>query len=166
MSMSPAEATVELTMLHADTTDFSFSEIAADLANRAIPLEVVTRMQGLWDKTKIIAGEVITTGRIIVIKIWEFIKANPNMAIGMVIGAAIGALVGLIPFIGAWLAPIAMAIGATVGGLTGGRMDDIASGIAVTNTMFEDLISAAKKFYALLAEIFNALKDNYFAGEK
>mgnify|MGYP006981145414 CR=1 FL=1 len=164
--MTPTAATLEISMLHAESNVFNFSEIAADLATRKLPLEAVTRLQGLWDTSKIIAGEVITTGRIIVIKIWEFIKANPNMAIGMVIGAAIGALVGLIPFIGAWLAPIAMAIGATVGGLTGGRMDDIASGIAVTNTMFEDLISAAKKFYALLAEIFNALKDNYFAGEK
>jgi len=162
--MSPTAATLEVSMLHADANTFNFSEIAVDLATRKLPLEVVTRLQSLWDTTKIIAGEVITTGRIIVLKIWEFIKENTNMAIGVVIGAAIGALVGLIPFIGPLLAPIAMAIGATVGGLTGGRMDDIAKGVNVTNTMFEDLISAAKKFYALLAEIFNALKENYLKG--
>ena len=164
--MSPAEATVELTMLHADANNFSFSEIAADLATRAIPLEVVTRMQGLWDRTKIIAGEVITTGKIIVIKIWEFIKANPNMAIGVVIGAAIGALVNMIPFIGPWLAPIAMVIGATIGGLAGHRLDKIAGGETVTGSIFEDLITAAKTLFKLLADIFNALKDNYFSDEK
>ena len=166
MPMSPAEATVELTMLHADANNFSFSEIAADLATRAIPLEVVTRMQGLWDRSKIIAGEVITTGKIIVLKIWEFIKANPNMAIGIVIGAAIGALVNLIPFIGPWLSPIAIAIGATIGGLTGHRLDKIIGGETVTPNLFEDLITAAKTFYKLLADIFNALKDNYFSDEK
>ena len=158
MSMSTTEATLEVSMLNASANNLNFSEIAIDLATRQLPLEIVTRLESLWDITNAVAGAVVSTGRIIVIKIWEFIKENPNMAIGVVIGAAIGALVNLIPFIGQLLAPLAMAIGATVGGLSGGRMDDIANGVNVSYTTFEDLISVAKKFYALLADIFNEMK--------
>lgn len=162
-TLTKADATFELFDLNSGTQDFEWVDIVTMLNNRGAKLELVTRMQDLWEKTKIIAGEVVNVGRILVIKIWEFIKANPNMLLGIAIGAAIGALVGLIPFIGAFLAPIAMAIGATMGALAGHRLDKIEGGETVTSSMFEDIITLAKRFFQFLADIFMALKDSYFA---
>ena len=169
-TLTKADATLELFDLNSATQDLALAksnlewvDIVTMLNNRGAKLELVTRMQELWEKTKIIAGEVVNVGRIIVIKIWEFIKANPNMFLGIAIGAAIGALVGLIPFVGQILAPIAMAIGATVGALAGSRLDAMEHGENYTDSMFGDLIRVAKKFFQLLADIFMALKDSYFA---
>jgi hypothetical protein len=120
-------------------------------------------MQELWEKTRIIAGEVVKVGRILVAQIWAFIKANPNLVLGIAIGAALGALVNLIPFIGPLLAPIAMAIGATMGALAGHEIDKIEGGETVTKSVFGNLITLAKRFFQLLADIFLALRDEYFA---
>ena len=161
--LTTADATFELFDLNSDVHNLEWVDIVTLLNNRGAKLELVTRMQELWEKTKIIAGEVVNIGRILVLKIWEFIKANPNLFLGVAIGAAIGALVGLIPFIGQILAPIAIAIGATVGALAGHRLDKIEGGETVTGSIFEDIITLAKRFFKLLADIFMALKDTYFA---
>jgi hypothetical protein len=159
MTLSTAQATLDLSLLHASANKTDFNDIAIDLAKRGTPLEVVTRLQGLWNNTQSIAGEIIAIGKIIVIKLWEFIKANPNMTIGIVLGAAIGALVNLIPWIGHFLAPIAMTVSAFLGGIAGHQLDKIAKGDYVSGSLFENLITAAKLFYQLFADIFIALKD-------
>ncbi|MGI9213462.1 MAG: hypothetical protein ACR2HF_13400 [Methylococcaceae bacterium] len=157
------DAQLELMLLNGATHNLDWADIVTLLNNRGAKLELVTRMQELWEKTKIIAGEVVNVGRIIVMKLWEFIRANPNLVLGVAIGAALGALVNLIPFIGPWLAPIAMAIGATMGALAGHRLDKIEGGQTVSGSMFEDIITLAKRFFQLLGDIFVALRDEYFA---
>ena len=161
--MSATMAKLELMSLNSETLDLDWVDIATLLHARGAKLELVTRMQDLWEKTKIIAGEVVNVGRILVLKIWEFIKNNPNIVLGIAIGAAIGALVNLIPFIGPILAPIAIAIGATIFALAGHRIDKIEGGETVTGSMFEDIITIAKRFFKLIADIFRALRDEYFA---
>jgi hypothetical protein len=162
-TLTKADATFELFDLNSEVHNLEWVDIVTLLNNRGAKLELVTRMQDLWEKTKIIAGEVVNVGRILVMKIWEFVKANPNMFLGIAIGAAIGALANMIPFVGQILAPIAIAIGATVGALAGHRLDKIEGGETVTGSMFEDIITLAKRFFKLLADIFMALKDAYFA---
>lgn len=161
--MKPIEAKLELMMLNSETYHLDWADMATLLYTRGARLELVTRMQELWEKTKIISGQIVHLGRILVMKIWEFIKNNANMVLGIAIGAAIGALAHLIPFVGSLLAPIAMAIGATLGALTGHRLDKIEGGETVTGSIFEDLITLAKRFFRLLADIFLALHDEYFA---
>jgi hypothetical protein len=163
VTLSKSAAILEMFELNSDTSDLDWADVVTLLHSRGAHLELITRLQELWEKTKIIAGEVVNVGRIIVMKIWEFIKSNPNLVLGVVIGAALGALVNLIPFIGAFLAPIAMAIGTTMGALAGHRLDKIADGETVTGAVFEDIITLAKRFFQLLADIFNALSDEYFA---
>ena len=46
------------------------------MLKRGVPPEIVTRLEDLWKATKVIAGEVINVGRIIVIKILEFANEN------------------------------------------------------------------------------------------
>lgn len=163
--MLPNEAKLELALLNARTYDIDRIDMITQLTNKGLSQEVVTRMDTLWDKTKFIAGETVQIGKIIIIKIWEFVEANPNMAIGMAVGAAIGALTNMIPFIGPFLAPITMALGAVIGGAAGHRIDKMNKGQKVSDGIIgiaEDIVSMAKEFFKLFAEILNALKE-YFA---
>ena len=59
------------------------------------------------------AGEIIAIGRIVVQQIFDFLKANPKLTIGLAIGAAIG--------MGQHLGALALAV-VTVGVLTGGEL--------------------------------------------
>jgi len=162
-TMTTTEAKIELMMLNADTNNLDWTDMLTLLHSRGAPLELVTRMEELWDVTKVVAGKVVNIGRVILLQIWEFVKANPTMILGAVIGAAIGSLVNMIPFIGQFLAPIAMAIGTTIGALVGHRLDKVAAGEFVSGSIFEDLITAAKRFFQFIVDIFLALKDEYFA---
>jgi outer membrane lipoprotein SlyB len=159
------EAKLELALLNAKTYGIDRIDMITRFTNRGLAQEVVTRMDELWDKTKVIAGETIQIGKIIIIKIWEFIEANPNMAIGIAVGAAVGALAHMIPFIGSFLAPITMALGAVIGGVAGHRLDKMNKDQRVSYGLIgiaEDVVSIAKEFFRLFAEIFNALKE-YFS---
>ncbi|MBV5308640.1 hypothetical protein [Chromatium okenii] len=162
-NITSTEAKLELMILNSQTNQLDWVDMATLLHSRGAPLELVTRMEDLWEKTKVIAGKVVNIGRVIIMKIWEFIKANPHMVIGAILGAAFGALVGLIPWIGPLLAPIAMTIGITIGMLNGHRLDKIAEGQHVQYSLIEDLITVAKRFFHLIADIFLALRNEYFA---
>jgi len=122
-----------------------------------LPQEIITRINDLWEKTKIIGGQVVHIGKVILAEIMKFIKENPHLAVG----AAVGALTSLIPFIGPFLAPLATAITMLIGGITGYRIDqgkDQKDGvIGVT----QELIMIAKKFFELFASIFNALQHEF-----
>ncbi len=152
--MTGTEAKLELMILNTETQALEWTDMATLLHGRGASLELVTRMQDLWEKTKVVGGVLVNIGRVIVLKIWEFMRANSNM----VLGAALGALVNLIPWIGPLLAPI----GITLGILQGHRLDKIAEGQQVSYSIIEDLITAAKRFFQLLADIFLALRDDYF----
>ena len=70
----------------------------------------------------------------------------------------------MIPFFGAFLAPIAMAISASIGAVAGHRLDKMQSGEVVNISddiiaIGKDVIEIAKEFFRLLADIFNAVFD-------
>jgi len=166
--MLPNDAKLELALLNARAHDVDRIDMITNLTNRGLAQEVITRINSLWDEIKNVAGETIQIGKIIIIKIWDFVEANPNMAIGIAVGAAIGALTSLIPFIGPFLAPITMALGAIIGGVAGHRLDKSNKGQTVKDGkmgIMEDIITLAKEFFKLFAEIFNALKE-YFSEKK
>jgi hypothetical protein len=159
--MQTEEAKLEIGLLNAEVSDVSRIDLITRFTNKGLPQEALTRMDALWDKTKMIAGETIQIGKILLIKIWEFVKEHPNMSIGIVIGAAIGSLVQFVPFIGHLLLPISVALGAVAGGVIGHRLDKKEQGVAVTEGAIgvaEDLIGMAKEFFKFLIEIFNALR--------
>ena len=163
--MSPGKAKFQLTLLNASASDLQKNDFVVRFTNAGLPVEIVDRLGDLWDKTKIVGGEVINIGRILIQKIWEFVAANPNMLIGAACGAAVGALVNLIPFIGPMLAPITMAIGAVLGAGWGFTQDRANRGEVIRGGpigVVDNLVGAAKEFFKLFAGIMLALKD-YFA---
>ena len=136
--------------------------ISHNLSKTAI--SYITR---LWDYTKDVAGSVVSIGKIIVMKIINFIKENPNMAFGAALGAIAGAMagtfVGWIPFIGQALSVLSITGGMMMGAIAGDRMDRAEKGEFVDDgllAVFGDTISIAKKFIKLFAEIIQAIRDN------
>ena len=161
MSISEAEAKLKLSILNSNAIELDRVDTVTQLTNMGLPQEVITRIEELWEKTKIVGGQVIHIGKVILAEIMKFIKENPHLSVGLALGAALGALTGMIPFIGPLLAPLVAALTMVVGGIAGLRLDrgedpgdDF---IGVT----QELILIAKKFFELFANILNALQGEF-----
>lgn len=126
------------------------SKMRAWLLKKGLPIEVVTRLDDLWDDTKVIAGRVITVGKIIFCRILEFIKTYPHAAIGALIGAAVGALMNGVPLLGPWLAPVSTSLGAVIGAVGGAQLDTGKGDL-------QSVIIVAKDFFMMVIDIFNAI---------
>lgn len=157
-TLTPAQANLEIILINAEAESVPSSNLYLWLRESGLPSEVAIRLQSFVDTTTQVVGGVISVGKIVLLKIIDFVKANPHTAIGISIGAAVGALSGMIPLLGPYLAPVAVAIGATLGAVAGHRSDKIARS-EVVNTGFiavaQDIIEIAKAFFTLLADIFN-----------
>jgi hypothetical protein len=151
--MKQAEALLELSMLNSESTLADFTDMKVELLNKGIPAEFITRMEELWHSTKIIAGELVSIGKIIIQKIYAFTIENTHLATGLALGAALGALVSLIPFLGPLLSPLVTALGLIAGALYGAKLDH------PKHKKIEAVIVSAKSIFKLFAEIFLALKE-------
>lgn len=161
-------AQLKLGLLNAQAAEMNRLDLITRLTNKGVPQELVTRLQVLWDYTKVVAGEVIQLGKILLMKIWEWVERNPNMLIGMAVGAAVGALTALIPFIGPLIAPFATVFGAIVVGAMGSISDKASrEGIATASSakvvVAQGVVNMAIEFFRLFASILLGLKE-YFVG--
>jgi hypothetical protein len=141
--MHEEQALLEVSMLNAETVGHRFEDVVVDGIGSGIPPEVLTRMKELWEKTKVIGNEVIEVGKILIMKIIEFLKAHPKLAASLAVGAAVYLLSHAIPIIGPLLAPLLAAVSAIY---TFGTVSSL-----------DEAIDMAKKFFQLLVDVFNAL---------
>lgn len=156
--LTPAQANLELSILNAEASSLSSSDFYAQLKALGLPDEVAIRLKGVAEVTAEIGKRVINVGKMILMKIIEFVRAHPNMAIGIAVGAAISAMVNLIPWIGPLLAPIAALIGVTIGALAGHGLDKAAAGLPQSKgplAITQDVIEIASAFFKLLMDVFN-----------
>lgn len=157
--MNPANAKLEIMVLEAKANQISPLEYFERIEKLGLPPEVSIRLKSLTEFTAQVGGKVVHLGSIILNKVIEFVRLHPNMAIGALLGAAIGSLVGLIPWLGPLLTPITIPLGMITGAIIGNRMDN---NLDLHNESLIDvsaeLISIAKEFFSLFAEIFNAVK--------
>lgn len=156
--LSKEQGVFELTLLNAELSRDQFDDFVVMGVSRGIPVEIMTRLQGLWNLTKEIAGEVVAIGKIVVRKIFEFLKENPNLSIGIALGAAVGALISGIPFIGPLLAPLSAGLSMFYGAAVGSTLDQGAQ----SNDPFVAATLLARKFFELIQSIFLSIKE-YFA---
>lgn len=159
-TISPMQAQFEMALLNAEAESTPGSNLYLWLRESGLPSEVAIRIQSLVDTTAEVAGKFYSIGKIVVIKIIEFVKAHPNMAIGMAVGASVGALTSMIPLLGPYLAPLSIAIGATIGAVAGHRSDKMDKGQTFNTDVIgiaQDLLEIAKEFFKLLIDIFNAV---------
>lgn len=156
---SPEHALLELTLVNAESSSTKFADLAAALLDRGVPAEVVTRLEGLWDKTQVVAGEIIAVGRIVLAKVVEFIQANPAIAAGLAVGAAFAAFVAAVPFLGPLIAPFVTPVAIVAGGAIGANLQRGHD----SGSIPVGVVDLARKFFALLIAIFQGVS-GYWAG--
>lgn len=160
--MTPAQANLELVILSAEAEAMSSGDFYAWLKDQGLPDEVAIRLKAVAEITAEVGKRVINVGKMILIKIMEFVKAHANLAIGIAIGAAIGVLVGAIPWIGPFLAPIATLIAVSVGAFAGHRLDKADAGTPQNSGLVaigQDIIEIATAFFKLLVDILTLTLD-------
>lgn len=158
--VSPAQANLKMALWQVDADSMSSSELYAWLVDSGLPHEVTIRLHELASYTKKSGNKVLAVGKIILIKIIEFIKAHPNLAMGVALGAAVGLLVNSVPVLGSILAPLATALGITIGAIAGHRLDkgkEVNEGII---GVAQDIIEIARDFFKLFIDVFNAIFRN------
>lgn len=160
-TVSLAQANLKMGLWQVEAESMSSSELYVWLNELGLPYEVTIRLRELATYTKKADTKVFAVGKVVLIKIVEFVKAHPFLVIGAGIGAAIGAavasLITAIPFLGQLLAPVAMALGITitvVGAVVGHRLDKRFQGFT------EDIVEIAQEFFKLLADVFNSVFRN------
>ena len=154
--LTPAQANLELFILSSEAEAMSSSDFYAWLKERSLPDEAAIRLKAVAEMTAEVGKRMINVGKMILIKIMEFVKAHPNLAVGIAVGAAIGALVGAIPWIGPFLAPIATLIGVSFGAFAGHRLDKADAGTPQNSGLVaigQDIIEIASAFFKLLVDI-------------
>ncbi len=156
-----AQANLKLALWNAEAESIKSSELYAQLQELRLPEEIVSRLHELITFTKKIAGKVFAVGKIVLLKILEFVKSHPFLVvaagIGAVIGSAVAGLITSIPVLGQLLAPVATVLGITVttiGAVVGHRLDKQFQGVG------EDIFEIAQQFFSLLANVFNTIFRN------
>lgn len=156
--LSPAQAELKLALWQADANSMTSAELYAWLVDSGLSHDVTTRLHEIIQMTKRVGTKVIEVGKIVLIKIIEFVKAHPFLVMGAGIGAAVGAavtsLIISIPILGQILAPVATALGiviTVVGAVIGHNFDKKFKGVG------QDIFEIAKSFFDLLADVINTV---------
>ena len=159
---SKAQANLQLAIWNKQAESSTSEELYIRIQKLGLPEEVTARLHDLILKVQQVAGKVIHIGKIILLKLLEFVEEHFFLVAGAGMGAVFGAaLSGMItsmavavPMIAAILMPIATALGLTVtvlGAVTGNDLDQLIPSFG------KKLIDIAKSFFQLFASILIAV---------
>lgn len=159
--MTLPQARLELALWQADADTVSSSDLYIRLTEMGLPPEVAIRLKALLEIVRPIGDKLISIGKIIVLKLTEFIEQHPNLAAGIALGAAVSSLIASIPFLGQVLAPIALPLGIAAGAIAGHRVDR-ADGKRINDDMgvmaiAQDVIEIARAFFSLFIDTLTAV---------
>jgi len=146
--MNAAKAQHNLNTLELQINHLDWSDIFVILLNRGVAIEILTRLESLWYKTKTINGHIYAIGKILLYIIIDFIQQNPYLSIGAALGFIVNIFLQTIPVLGSFLGSLSFLIAT----LYGYRSDN--------NSQENLLITFYKtthKFLKLLQQIFSAL---------
>jgi len=159
-ALSLAQANLKISLWQVDADTMSSSELYVWLNELRLPHETTIRLHDLATYTKKVGDRVIYIGKIILIKIIEFVKAHPHLVAGVALGAAVGYLANSIPFIGPVLAPLAATLGVVIFGIAGHRVDKRSQSKEISGRLMgvaEDITEIVVIFFQLMADVFNTI---------
>ena len=154
--LTPAQAQLELHLLNAEADAMSSSDFYAWLKERGLADEVAIRLKAVAEITAEDGNRVVNLGKMILIKIMEFVKAQPHLAIGVAIGAALGFLANTFPLIGTFISPIITLLGVSIGAVAGHRLDKNTASTRDNSGLIaiaQEVIEIAAAFFKLFVEI-------------
>jgi hypothetical protein len=167
--MTPATARFELLLLDAESEAMSSSDFYIWLRESGLPPEVAIRLKELINVTARIGEKVVSLGKVLILKLIEFVKAHQNLVVGIALGAAVAFLIGSIPLLGPLLSPIALVLGIGVGAIAGHRVDKAVGGSISQSvnpiTIAQDVIEIAREFFCLFVDLIQALQNELSLGE-
>jgi ElaB/YqjD/DUF883 family membrane-anchored ribosome-binding protein len=170
--LSKAQAILKFELWHVAAESIRSSEVYSKLQELRLPTEVVDVLYSLIDKTKKIGGRVFNVGKIVLLKVIDFVKAHPFLSLGiasgifvghniLLVGHAITGLISHVPFLSSLLTPISAKITAIlsvipsiVGAILGYRLDKKIPDIG------QNAKEILEAFFSLLIEVFNTIIDN------
>ena len=79
--MDNINAKMELLSLESRLAQFNELDFMSDLTNKGVANEIVTRLQLIGEKVSYIANQSFQIGKIILMKLWDFIKETPNLPV-------------------------------------------------------------------------------------
>lgn len=151
-TMKPEVALLELTLMNAEAEEESFEKFFVRGTKMGIPVELLTRLSELWEQVQVIGGHVIAVGKIVVERIFAFLRANPRLPIGAAVGLIVWHLLTTIPLIGPLLRPLALLL-EVVGAGYGAALEKHANPSALNA-----LSALVEKFFELLCSVFDGVK--------
>lgn len=182
-SLSPSQARLKLVILDKQAKAKNSYEFYSQMKDLKLPNEVVEILKKIQKVTSKIAGKVVAIGKIIVIKLLEYVAEHPlqiaGLAVGLVttyaLGVAVQGLFALIPALAKWkligglLAKLALLIAklcqtifvplmvaAPIAGVVFGEMSD-----KKYPEISESLKQVAKDFFNFFSQIINSIKDEF-----
>lgn len=158
------QAALELALWQAEAESTSSSDLYIWLRESGLPTEIAIRLKELVNVTKRIGGRMISIGKILLMKLIEFVKANPNLVIGMALGAMVSLLTTAIPILGVILAPVSVALGIAGGAILGHALDvgdnkRSRSGMGVVE-IGQGAIEIARLFFELFIDTIRTLVED------
>lgn len=87
--ITKAQAELELALMQAESDSMASSDLYIWLRECGLSPEIAVRVKELVNVTQRIGNKVVSIGKLIVMKLRDFITAHKNLAIGTVLGAAI-----------------------------------------------------------------------------
>jgi len=122
-NITRAQASLEMALWQVEADTLTSSDLYARLRSLGLAPEIAMRLKELGAVTKEIGGKLVSLGKIILIKLLDFIEKHPNLAAGIALGAAISLLTAAIPILGPILAPMVAVAGITVFAIAGHHLD-------------------------------------------
>jgi len=151
---SKAQAELELALMQAESDSMASSDLYLWLRECGLSPEIAVRLKELVNVTQRIGNKVVSIGKLIVMKLRDFIMAHKGLAIGTVLGAAIASLVAAIPLLGSLLAPLGGLLGLAIA-VTGHQRDKHPAGDGGGVSLLDlpqNLIEIARAFFDLFIE--------------
>ncbi|MBK4731935.1 hypothetical protein JJD41_18965 [Oxynema sp. CENA135] len=156
--LSPAQANLKMALWQVEADSISSKDLYVWLNDLGLPTEASLRLHELMTVTKKVGSKIFSIGKIIVIKILEFVKDNPFLVAGLgiagTVGLAIFSLITSIPLLGQLLSPLAACLGIAItitGGVVGYHLDLNTQGLG------DDVMAIAKHFFDFLADVLNLI---------
>lgn len=164
-TMTLPQAKLELALWQAEADTVSSSDLYIRLTAMGLPSEVAIRLKELVELVKPIGEKMVSIGKIIVLKLIDFVENHPYLATGIAVGAAISSLVASIPLLGPFLAPVALPLGITTFAILGHRMDKAQNGQTNDNlgsiVIAQEVIEIARAFFQLFIDTLKAISAEF-----
>ena len=165
--ISKAQAEFELALMQAESDSTASSDLYIWLLECGLSPEIAIRLKELVNVTQRIGNKVVSIGKLIVMKLRDFITAHKGLAIGTVLGAAIASLVAAIPLLGSILAPLGALFGLTVA-VSGHLSDKQPTGNGAGVSLLElpqNLIEMARTYFDLFIETFQIIMAEFVSAK-